>query len=287
MSDGNPVVVAGFDGSPGSHDALRLASLLARSIDAALHVAVALPYEPLPLPVDAYDEALEEHFQNLFDSAARTLEDVPFTRRELRERSAARALTELAESESVEALVIGSAEQGEVGRSSPGSVGERLLTGAPCAVAIAPRGFGADGPTTLGVVGVAYDGSRESKLGLALSEHLARNAGAALRVIAVLPKVTIQPSRIGHTARGYERALRAHFENALEEAGAQLAGDVESEIVLLEGPPGAKLAEATRELDLMVLGSRGYGPIGRALLGGTASDLVRSAHSPVLVVPRA
>ena len=228
-----------------------------------------------------------EHFKNLFEAAARTLGDVPFARRELRERSAARALTELAESESVEALVIGSAEHGELGRSCPGSVGERLLTGAPCAVAIAPRGFAADEPAAFSVVGVAYNGTPESKLGLALGERLARSAGAILRVIAVLPKVIVQPSRIGHTARGYERALRAHFENALEEASSQLAGDVESEIVLLEGPPAAKLAEATRELDLMVLGSRGYGPIGRALLGGTASDLVRSAHSPVLVVPRA
>ena len=139
MAERAPRVVVGFHGSAGSHDALHLGRLLARTLDVDLEVAVALPYEPLPLPVEAYDDALEEHFEGLFNAARRDLGEYPFTPRELRERSPARALTELAESDPVHVLVVGSAQHGEQGLASPGTVGERLLTGSPCPVAIAPR----------------------------------------------------------------------------------------------------------------------------------------------------
>jgi nucleotide-binding universal stress UspA family protein len=153
-------------------------------------------------------------------------------------------------------------------------------------VAIAPRGYAARDAQGLGVVGVAFDGTAEAELALALGQRLAAGAGATLRVIAVVPKVVVRPSRIGHTARGYQRVLDAHFEAALEGAGARLPSTVSYELVRLEGPPPVILAEATQRLDLIVTGSRGYGPVRRALLGGTASALVRTAHCPVVVTPR-
>jgi nucleotide-binding universal stress UspA family protein len=56
---------------------------------------------------------------------------------------------------------------------------------------------------------------------------------------------------------------------------------------LLDGPAADVLARATRELDLLVLGSRAYGPLRAVLLGSVSSRLVRSAESPLIVVPRA
>jgi nucleotide-binding universal stress UspA family protein len=41
-----------------------------------------------------------------------------------------------------------------------------------------------------------------------------------------------------------------------------------------------------RGVDLLVCGSRGYGPVRRVLLGTVAAALVRQASVPVLVVPR-
>ena len=79
MAERAPRVVVGFHGSAGSHDALHLGRLLARTLDVDLEVAVALPYEPLPLPVEAYDDALEEHFEGLFNAARRDLGEYPFT----------------------------------------------------------------------------------------------------------------------------------------------------------------------------------------------------------------
>ena len=46
------------------------------------------------------------------------------------------------------------------------------------------------------------------------------------------------------------------------------------------------LAEASQELDLLVLGSRGYGPLLRVMLGGVSLKAMRSSACPVAVVPR-
>jgi len=39
-------------------------------------------------------------------------------------------------------------------------------------------------------------------------------------------------------------------------------------------------------VDLMVVGSRGYGPLKAVLLGGVSGQLIRSAACPVIVIPR-
>jgi len=56
---------------------------------------------------------------------------------------------------------------------------------------------------------------------------------------------------------------------------------------VLEGAPADVLAEiGPQDADVIVTGSRGYGPVRRVLLGGVANRLVRHARVPVIVVPR-
>jgi nucleotide-binding universal stress UspA family protein len=55
---------------------------------------------------------------------------------------------------------------------------------------------------------------------------------------------------------------------------------------VLHGDPVLCLAEASAGLDLLVVGSRRYGPLKRALVGAVSSALVEHAHCPVLIVPR-
>ena len=54
---------------------------------------------------------------------------------------------------------------------------------------------------------------------------------------------------------------------------------------MLEGDAATELAAASAELDLLVLGSRGYGSVRSALLGSVSRALVRSAACPVVVLP--
>ena len=51
--------------------------------------------------------------------------------------------------------------------------------------------------------------------------------------------------------------------------------------------PAAQIADAARDDDLLVLGSRGHGTLGRALLGSLSARLIADAGSPVLILPRA
>jgi nucleotide-binding universal stress UspA family protein len=280
-------IVVGFDDSDESRDALRLGRDLARAEDAELEVAAALSNAPLEIGVDYHEDALEERFDQLFGHAERELGEVGFGRRELRDSSPARALTELAEAEDPEMLVVGSTHRGAIGRVLPGSVGERLLTGSPCPVAVAPRGYGDREHFGLGVIAVAFDGTAEAKLALHEARRLALRLGAVVRLVGVVPPVHDIPARIGHTAPGYARALEAHFREALDGAAAGLVGELTVETLLQHGDPAATLEAQGVEVDLLVIGSRGYGPFRRALLGGVAAEVMRTAPCPVIVVPRA
>jgi nucleotide-binding universal stress UspA family protein len=56
---------------------------------------------------------------------------------------------------------------------------------------------------------------------------------------------------------------------------------------VLNGETAEAIAEACRRgVDLLVVGSRGYGTVERVLLGSTSRALIRLAPCPVLVVPR-
>ena len=72
----------------------------------------------------------------------------------------------------------------------------------------------------------------------------------------------------------------------MREALASLDDDRDVGGRVLEGDAAAELAAASAEVDLLVVGSRGYGPVRRVLLGSVSRELVRSAACPVVVLPR-
>jgi nucleotide-binding universal stress UspA family protein len=166
-------------------------------------------------------------------------------------------------------------------------VGERLLNGAPCAVAVAPRGFARGEHFGLGIVGVGYDGSEESRLALHQATRLAARLDATLRLIAVVPP------KPRERAAGHAPPSREDLDRRLQEAEELVARAASGggappgvETVLLDGDPAATLADQGVELDLLVVGSRDYGPLLRTMLGGVAAKVIRTAPCPVLVVPR-
>ena len=52
------------------------------------------------------------------------------------------------------------------------------------------------------------------------------------------------------------------------------------------GVPSEALAAFGAEVDLLVVGSRSYGPLRRMMLGSTSLHLAREARCPLLVLPR-
>jgi nucleotide-binding universal stress UspA family protein len=58
------------------------------------------------------------------------------------------------------------------------------------------------------------------------------------------------------------------------------------EPLLLHGEPAEVLAEGASDVDLLLLGSRGYGPVKGTLLGSVSARVMAAAPCPVMVIPR-
>jgi len=278
-------VVVGFDGSDESRDALALGAAVVQAFDADLVVAVVDEIHPFAWNFPKADERAA-YLQTTLDQAAEQLGAQEFNAETLR-GSVPECLEVLASNIAADLLVVGSTSLGELGRVFTGSVGDRLLAGAPCAVAIVPRGY-ADGAKSAPMrIGVGYDGEPEARVALSLAKEFAGLDGGALRLIAIVPTFEeLIPGRISNTAPAYAAFVRNHLTAELEKAKAACmpAGDVTE--VLIEGVADRVLVEQSEELDLLVLGSRGYGPIRRVFLGGVASKVIRSAACPVVITPR-
>ena len=198
----------------------------------------------------------------------------------------ARAIHRLAERRDAAIIVVGSSARGTLGRMRPGAVTDRLLHGAPCPVAVAPSGFSSDG---LELIGVAFLERPDGRAALAHASELARAAGALVRIITVRELTDwrftgpLEASQLG----AFEQARDAMAERTLSAGLAAVPESRSAGGEVLTGDPHELLAAASTGLDLLVCGSRGYGPVRTLLLGGVSHALVRDAACPVLVVPPA
>lgn len=288
MTGTSPIVV-GVDGTDRSRDALALSIRLAEP-DQPLLLAHVHQHGQLSSLLSAGD--YERLVRDVADATFAAVQDTlpPDMRRQLRvisNRSIGAGLQELAEETMASFLVVGSSHQSGLGRVLAGSVTESVLTGAPVPVAVAPHGF-ADAERAVEAIGCGYDGSPESAEALSLAVGLARRSGAHLTVIAVHAPVAFGgvPSAGMASEQSANDALRAMRAERLDQAVAGQGDGVHVSGRLLEGDAAVELADLSAELDLLVLGSRGYGAVRSVLLGSVSRALVRSAACSVIVVPR-
>jgi nucleotide-binding universal stress UspA family protein len=192
----------------------------------------------------------------------------------------------LAEEGKADLVVLGSTHHAHVGSVSPGSVAEQLLHGARCRLLIAPRGYAKEDHSQdrLRVLAVGYDGMAESQAALDEAATLAQKFGGSMKVVGVM--TPIPPMGAAAAAQAGPEA-GPDFQTRLHEAVAQLPPQVRPLPVLERGDPVEKLLEVSEVgIDLLVLGSRGFGPVMRLLIGSVSSRVIRAAGCPVLVVPR-
>jgi nucleotide-binding universal stress UspA family protein len=285
-----PCIVAGFDNSPSGFDAVALGRQLAEATGARLIVAHAYPdvlgaIDILPSPelaAERYEEALATvaRASIVLDGFERW---EPFVRAA---EPAARGLHEIAERTGADLIVVGSTHRHGLGRVMPGTTGERLLHGSGCAVVIAPAGWRGD---AIGTIGVGFDGSAESHAALAGAATLARVSGAALHVLSVFDPPNPANPAYAVTGHGYHEImgeLRAMRRVQLDEALGALRSGTVADGRVFDGHPARVLAAESELLDLLVIGSRGYGALRATIAGSVAHQLATTSRCPLLLVPR-
>ena len=200
--------------------------------------------------------------------------------------SPARALLNAAAAADAALIVVGSSHAGYHGRLHPGSTAWRLLQGAPCPVALAPQGHRLRPHLRSGRIVAAFDGSAGARAALDAAALIARATDTPLRVIRVFardlrapPSSPVPPGFVRITADAEHAA-----QEQLECAVAELAG-AHAEAAFLIGDPADELARESEVCDLIVIGSRGYGPAPAVLLGDVSGRVMRAAACPVVIVP--
>ncbi len=297
-------IAAGVDGYPEGRDAVVLGAALAGATHAEL-MLIAVHPDPLVLPHEMNWKSLkaqaEEILHELRDSLAPGSRTVVET-----DLSAARGLQRVVDREHRDLLVVGSSRRAPAGHVRIGKRARQLLCHFQSALAVAPRGIHEQGDVRITRVGVGYDGGPEAQAALALAAEIATGSGAELRVRGVVDDRirALGWSRIGTGAvidptpgwsavgsggvteewdeqvESSEKSLRSQLEGSIAETGATANGE------LVRGRPATALLELSEQVDLLVIGSRRWGPVARLVLGSTGEAVLHDASCSVLVVPR-
>jgi nucleotide-binding universal stress UspA family protein len=282
-----PKVLIGYDGSPEGEDALGLGRSLSQVLDARPIVTTVIAHPHHATNEDKLDEAVIKFSEPLFANARERLDGLDVITRPVVDDSPAAAIYELTDWETPTLIVIGSSRRGRSGRVQVGTLGGSLLSGVHCSVAVAPRGY-ADGASGLERIGVAVDGSGESRRALSAAAYLAGQANAPLQVLSVMeePHYVLGGLLSPLGPAEYREYKEKESERVYDKARSRVPEEIAMEPLLLHGEPAEILAQRAGDLDLLVLGSRGYGPVKGTLLGSVSTRVMTAAPCPVMLVPR-
>jgi len=299
-------ILVATDGSKEAELAATTAADLAQKTGSELHVVHGFGIAPIGPPVypeaiDLQGEALEveteeriseQRAQEVLEAEVEKIRSAGSTvaQGHLIEGRVAPEIVALAEEIGAGLIVMGSRGRGGIRRALMGSVSDSVVQHAHCPVMVVradPIAFPAK-------ILVATDGSREAELASASAADLAERTGSELHFVYVghLPPVFYESPGVWALDPDLQRRMQERVEEEVgtrlneqvrrvREAGGEVAGTharvgrPDAEVVGLAGELGARL---------IVLGSRGHGPLRSALMGSVSDSVVRHARCPVLVV---
>ena len=292
-------IIVPLDGSEQAGRALPHAEALASRLGASLTILratlspsmlVSAEIDPAPLierdRLDAgeYTVALEERLRYRGLSVATEIPPGP----------AAAAIIEEARQVGATLIVMTTHGRSGLGRAVYGSVADEVLRKAPCPLLLVPLrgddpGDTADGITPLvpayAHVLVALDGSKLAEQVLPHVEALAEGFGSVVTVLRASSRpstmlTAVEQVRLLELDR---RETAAYLSAVAERLQAHGVGVATANPV---GPAPAEILEATRQIgaDLIAMTTRGWGRLGRLVLGSVAEAVLRDATCPILLV---
>jgi nucleotide-binding universal stress UspA family protein len=286
-------VVIGYDGGAGAADALALGIGWAGQLGTPPVVVTVYP-GPAPISpgrVDAEwvaDRRAEA--ENLLDEARGLATETNVEFRAVGSGSASHGLHDVAEELEASLIVLGSPQRPQPPLLTA-TTGDRVIAGAPCPVSIPPRGWRERPARGLNRIGVAFVPTPDGREALRIAAVFARRVKAQLHVVTVVAEeAEVMSYRIGQDAeQRYVSAAQEEFQRAIEDTIAELAPDLTASGEVLVGGDIVETLVGLGDtaFQALFMGSRGYGPIRRVLLGGVSARLMRQLDVPAVVVPRA
>ena len=128
-------------------------------------------------------------------------------------------------------------------------------------------------------IGVGYDGSPESEHALDVARELAAQHDAKL---SAFEAASVSTAAFGPGLLPLSDAIDTLVKHARERIAS--VGEIEPHAAY--GATVEELTVYSASLDLLIVGSRGYGPVGRLIHGSTSQQLARTARCPLLVLAR-
>lgn len=179
-------------------------------------------------------------------------------------------------------LVVGSRGRGGFARLLLGSTSTQCATHSSAPVAVIP--ITAEIVPITSIV-VAFDGSANSTDALQWAVTFA-SPGTTIDCVSVWDTT---PLAVGSEQFFFPEAhdlARERFDALALDAAARCGrDDIEVRNHFVEGTPRAVLSERTKHAGLVVMGARGHGAIGSALLGSVSTWMLHHTNRPMVVVP--
>lgn len=141
-----------------------------------------------------------------------------------------------------------------------------------------------------GSIVVGVDGSEHSDRAVDWAARQAELEGRTLVVVHSCERIPLRDTAwldvqgIEHSelVRALKRAGESVLADAQERA-RNVSPDVDVRTELVEADPREALVDASESAHLVVLGSRGHGPLRSMVLGSVSASVARHAHCPVVV----
>lgn len=286
--------LVGYTPDRSGGEALALAATAAQRARIDLAVCVVVPEAwdgPSPANVEfEYRDYIARYADKALEKARGILgEGIEARFMVVAARTAADGLSAVADDLGVEAIVLGSPQDGPSKRCSFGSVSGRLMAVAGRPIMLAPRGFKRSPNEAVERVTYAYVEGPESDGPLAIARDLARRQKVPLRLVTfVVRDRQMYPSNVGYDAEALiANAWREQALEAQARAIAAMPAEVEKLAVLGDGPTWRKAIEAVEWTagELLVVGAQSVGSWGGRVFGSPFTRILRHARVPVVAVP--